>query len=87
MNTARNHTRLDALSREIAALDAMLVEAQRAALACSGSESEQALAATNLLDLRTRLDRALRAYWIENEVVRRSDAMAHSDLRLKAPHP
>lgn len=77
MNTTRNHARLAELADEIHRLDALLLNAERAALDPSGTEPDMDTAAAVLAQTRVDLDRAFRGYFIEAEVVR------HADLALE----
>ncbi len=73
MNTSKNRKRLDELSREIAVLDSMVVDSERKSLELVGSESEQDHASAHVTETKALLDRALRAYYIESEFVRRAE--------------
>lgn len=74
MNTARNHTRLAELAGDIHRLDNLLLDVERAALDPSGSEEQADTAAAVAATTRFELERSLRAYFIEAEVVRRAES-------------
>ncbi len=73
MNTSRNHARLAELAADIYRLDALLLELERTALDPSGTEEDMVTAAAVLAQTRIELERSLRAYVIESEVVRRAE--------------
>lgn len=76
MNTTINHQRLDVLAAEIARLDAELLDVERASHELLGSEEDCEVSAARLMATRIELDRLLRAYFIEGEVVRRGEQRA-----------
>ena len=76
MNTTRNHIRLNELAKEIAQLDVVVLEAERASLDCLGSEEDVAASWEAFMKVKVALDHALRAYFIEAEVVRRAEHTA-----------
>lgn len=73
MRTTINERRLDVLAREIARLDEEVVTARRAAGDLDGNEHACAVVAAAADEKRAELEKALRAYFIESEVVRRGD--------------
>lgn len=73
MNTTRNHARLNDLAREITQLEAQVIETERSALDCIGSEESAVAKWESVMMIRAALDRALRAYFVESEVVRTAE--------------
>lgn len=70
MNTTNNKRRLDELARTILRLEEAAVDAEREAVDLKGDELACSMLSARALATRTELERALRAYFIESEVVR-----------------
>lgn len=68
--------RLGLLAEEISRLDAALIERERDSLELMGDESDLEQKLTRVTATRIALDRALRAYFIENEAARRGTRRA-----------
>lgn len=71
MNTTRNHARLNELSKQIAILDAQIIETERTALELFDERAWE-----SVILIKAELEKALRAYFIESEVVRRAEHTA-----------
>lgn len=71
MNANMTNERLDELAREIAQLDAELINHQRDALDVVGDEAVCFARQVRADATRVRLERALRAYFIVSEFARR----------------
>jgi hypothetical protein len=71
MNTATINHRLDALSREIARLDAALIDLQRDAGDIVGDEVACELIGAAAAEARATLERKLREYYLVSEFARR----------------
>jgi hypothetical protein len=73
VNTKSSTRRLDELARTIMRLDEAAVDAEREAVDLQGDELACSMLAERALSAKTDLDRALRAYFLESEVVRRGE--------------